>query len=447
MKKIPVLSLVVSTLLLSGCLGDVMEIFCETGPDSDHCYQAAAVQESNPDDCSKVEFGPPRDKCHLMIAENTGDPSACDGMEGGFMGYSKEECLASVFKNHTVDECKDTKDEVACRSAYAANGKGCGDGFIRAKDGSGCVKIPTKEECEGAQKLNPFCSGTDDDIEDKVANDLNTIADAAKGKYMDLLTADIENEVDPARLAGLQAYKEFLEKSGETLETVQTTVDQLKEIKRIFLDAYDPSMDVEHMPVDKILAPGFFDKLKDKLLGSDAPTARSQADDALTVYEAMLKRQEEIDFLQKGRLERLGDVITSKAKDNVTEQLKDKATGIAEGIAGTAFVAVGVVDHALSSFQEAAQKEMYIGLASAYNRRRDALEQQNPNLSPDEIHKRTVAQVKDDPYQDAVNSGFVKYGNLLENGDCKDANNPLCIDNRVFWVAMDKTYEQSHKNR
>lgn len=55
--------------------------------------------------------------------------------------------------------------------------------------------------------------------------------------------------------------------------------------------------------------------------------------------------------------------------------------------------------------------------------------------------------IKENPYQDNPNLGFVKYGNLFENGDCKDAGsgNPLCIDNRVFWTAMDKTYEETHK--
>lgn len=428
-----------SMLLLTGCLGDVMEIFCEAGPDSDHCYQTAAVQEGDPDGCDKIAgegfsgSNPPRDKCFLQIAGNTGDPTACDGVEGGFMSYSKEECLEAAFRNHTVDDCAASQNEAACRTAYAKKGNGCGAGFWFDESKSLCVAGTPP--------------GSDDDIESKVEGDLNTIKDAATGKYMDLLTQAIEDEQDDAKKAGLEAYKEFLEKSGETLENAQATVDTLKEIKKIFLDAYDPTMNIDRMPVDKILEAGLFDRIKSRLFGEDAPTERSKADDALSVYEAMLKRQGDIDFLQKSRLERLGDVVSSKAKDEATSRLKDGATKIAEGVAGTAFATVGIVDHALTSFQEAAQKEMFIGLAAAYNRRRDALTQQNPGLDPDEIHKRTVAQIKDDPYQDNPNSGFVKYGNLLENGDCKDANNPLCIDNRVFWTAMDKTYQYANKKK
>lgn len=409
--------------------------------DPDHCYQAAAVQNSDPDGCEKVtgkDFGgvsnPPKDKCFLQIAQNTGDPSVCEEIEGGMMSYSKEECLDAVFRDHTVDACKDAKDQVKCRTAFAKRFGKCGDGFTWNKQAQTCGPTPPPEP-----------AGNDDDIESKVERDLNTMKDAATGKYMELLEAAIEDETDPSKLAGLQAYKEFLDKSGEVMDTVATTADQLKEIKRIFLDAYDPSMDIQKMPVNKILDPGLFDRISSRLFGDDPPTERSKADDALSVYEAMLKRQGEIDFLQKSKLDRLTDVVTSKAKDQATDKLKETVTGIAEGVAGTAFATVGIVGNALDSFQEAAQKEMFVGLAAAYNRQRDAIAQANPSLDAEEIHKRTVQSVKDDPYQDAPNAGFVKYGNLLENKDCQDDGNPLCIDNRVFWTAMDKAYAYTHK--
>lgn len=434
------LLLIPATLLLSGCLGDVMEVFCETSPDSDHCFQAAAVQKAEPETCAKIEgkdFGgvsnPPKDKCYLQIAGNTGDPSVCSNIEGGMMSYSEEECLQDVFRDHTVEDCKNAEDEVRCRSGYAKHGKGCGEGYVL--QGDACIVEPPTKPGEGA----------DDDIESKVETDLNTIKDAATGKYMELLEKAIEDEEDDAKKKGLTAYKEFLEKSGETMETVQTTVDQLKEIKRIFLDAYDPSMDIEKMPVNKILDPGLFDKIKNRVFGEDPPTERSKADDALSVYEKMLERQSEIDFLKKGKLERLKDVVSSKVQDDLSGQVKDKATAIAEGIAGTAFATVGIVDHALSSFQEEAQKEMFVGLAAAYNRQRDSIAQSNPSLSPEEIHKRTVQNVKANPYEDVPNAGFVKYGNILENPDCQEGGNPLCIDDRVFWTAMDKAYAYTHK--
>lgn len=435
-----------ATLVLSGCLGDVMEVFCDSAApvlsggdgegDADHCYQTAAVQESDPEDCSKIEYGPPNDKCHLMIAGNTGDPSACDGMEEAAMGYSREECLAAAFKNHTVEDCKNTGDEAKCRAAWAKNGKGCGEGYVYDK-GTGTCEVKKEE----STTENPFDN-------DKVREDLKSIGDVGKSGYMQLLDWDIEHETDPDRLAGLQNYKEFLENAGEKLEDVQTKFETLQELKKIFIDSYDPKDAIENMSASSILAPGFFDRLKDKLTGGSEPTERSKAEDALTVYEKMLERQKDNDFLQQSRLSRVGDTLIGNIKDKATEKLKEGAEEIAKGVAGEAFAVVGIVDHALSSFQEAAQKEMFVGLAAAYNRQRDAIVQSNPGLSSEEIHKRTVANVKANPYEDVPNAGFVKFGNIIENGDCKDAgNNPLCIDNRVFWVALDKTYEVTHKGK
>ena len=435
MKKLPILLILPLTLLLSGCLGAVMSFFCNAGVDSDHCYQSSAVQEGNDDNCDKVGYTPPKDKCHLLIAENTGDASTCSKIEGGMMSYTEEECLRAAFKNHTVEDCKNAEDEAACRAAWAKHGKGCGDGYTYNKAGNTCNE--KKEEREPTE--NPFEN-------DKVKEDLQKIGDVGKSGYIQLLDWDIEHEKDPDRLAGLQKYKAFLESAGDKLETVQTTFEKLQDLKKIFIDSYDPKDSIENMSASSILAPGFFDRLKDKLTGGSRPTEASKAEDALTVYEKMLERQKDNDFLQQSRLSRVGDTIVGTIKDKATEKLKESAEDIAKGVAGDAFAVVGIVDHALSSFQAEAQKQMFVGLAAAYNRQRDGIAQAHPDWSSEQIHKATVQNVKDNPYEDVPNSGFVKYGNIIENGDCKDAgNNPLCIDNRVFWTAMDKTYEVTHK--
>jgi hypothetical protein len=441
MKKFVLLIAPVCSLLLAGCLGDVMEIFCETGPDSDHCYQAAAVQESDPDVCNKVAgegftgTNPPKDKCFLQIAGNTGDPSVCDGVEGGFMSYSKDECLENAFKNHSVEDCMTAEDEMKCRATWAKNGRGCGGEYVwNAASGACEIKKDQPSETE-----NPFET-------DAVKEDLKTIGDAGKSGYTKLLDWDIEHETDPARKAGLEKYKEFLENAGEKIDEVSTTFDKLQELKKIFIDSYDPKDAIENMSASSILADGFFDRLKDKLVGSEAPTERDKAEDALTVYEKMLEQQKDNDFLQQGRLTRVSDTLIGKAKDEATGKLKESVEDIAKTVAGDAFAVVGIVDHALTSFQEEAQKEMFVGLAAAYNRQRDGIAQAHPDWSGEQIHAATVVNVKANPYEDVPNSGFVKYGNILENGDCKDAgNNPLCIDNRVFWTALDKTYEHTHK--
>jgi len=296
MKRAPLLLSLFPSLLFTGCLGDVMEVFCETGPDSDHCYQAAAVQEAEPETCEKiagkgfneVSGNAPKDKCYLQIAENTGDLSACASIVGGLISYSQEECEENTMRGHTVEDCANADDEMKCRAAWASKGKGCGDGYV-LQQGACIVK---KDEPN---------KGADEDIESKVEADLNTMKDAATGKYMELLTQSIEDEEDDAKKKGLEAYKNFLEKGGETLETIQTTADQLAEIKKIFLDSYDPSMDIDKMPVNKLLDPGLFDKIKSRIFGEDEQDARGKAEDSLTVYEAMLKRQTDIDFLQTER--------------------------------------------------------------------------------------------------------------------------------------------------
>ncbi len=441
MKKSGLLLAPLCSLLLAGCLGDVMEIFCEASPDSDHCYQAAAVQEAEPDTCEKIAgegfkgSNPPRDKCFLQIAGNTGDPTACDGVEGGFMSYSKEECLAGAFKNHTAEDCATADDEMKCRAGWARNGKGCGGEYVW-NAASGACEMP---KAQPAETENPFET-------DAVKEDLKTIGDAGKSGYVRLLDWDIEHEADPARKAGLEKYKEFLEKSGEKLDEVATTFEKLQELKKIFVDSYDPKDAVENMSAGSILAPGFFDRLKEKLAGADVPGERDKAEDALTVYGKMLERQKDNDFLQQSRLTRVTDTLVGKAKDEATGRLKESVEDIAKTVAGDAFAAVGIVDHALTSFQEQAKKEMFVGLAAAYNRQRDSIALAHPDWSGEQIHKATVENVKANPYEDVPNSGFVKYGNILENGDCKDAGeNPLCIDNRVFWIAMDKTYLVTHK--
>lgn len=120
-----------SLLLLPGCgLGDLIEFSCTFMDDSDHCYQSAAVQSADPDECAKVSgegfttSNPPRDKCYLQIAENTGDYDVCNKIEGGMMSYTKEECIRNIaVKNEDPAGCKrlSGEDFEACKEAASAN--------------------------------------------------------------------------------------------------------------------------------------------------------------------------------------------------------------------------------------------------------------------------------------------------------------------------------------
>jgi hypothetical protein len=414
MKKLILIS-VCASLLLTGCLGELIGWGCDFVEDDTHCYQTVAVQNSNPDECEEVETddwpnsNPPKDKCYLIIAENTGDASVCDNIVGGPGSYTREECRQNVLETH---------------------------GTLSAS-----ASAEIDEEDEEAEEDTDQTDGLSD--ADKA--DVKTVVDAATGQYMDFLEADIESETDPGKKAGLQAYQGFLQQAGEKIETAQTTVDQLTEIKRIFIDTYDSANDIENMNVNPILDPGLFDKIKDRLFGSEKLTglARENADaeNALVIYEAMLNQQKENDFLKQDKLSRLSSVVSSKFRDAVTGEVVDGAKEVAEGIAGTAFGAVTHVGEALQAFQDEAQHQIFLGLARAYNRRREALEQERPNTSPEELHKIAVEQVKLDPYQDNTQLAFVKHGNILENQDCKDTSNPLCIDGHVWWTAMDKTFQ------
>lgn len=455
-RLLPLAAVLPLTLLLSGCLGDVMEVFCDNAPaqmmgdgegDADHCYQAAAIQEGKADGCENVEgkrftgSNPPKDKCFLEIAENTGDISVCKRIEGGFMSYTQEECERNTLRTNGPEDCVGSENEDACRQAYGEAGRGCGEGYIYNINKHACHVAETASSSSEAD--------SDDGIDSKVKEDLKTIGDAAKGKYMDLLGKAIESETDPGKLDGLQAYKEFLEKAGDKIDSAQASWDKMEKLKKIFLDSYDSSMDIDKMPVDKILEKGLFDRIKDRLFSGKEETPQqkevSAADDALSVYEAMLKRQADIDYLKKDKLSRLKDEVSSAVQEDLTGRVTEPVKEIVADIAGHGMIAVSIVDHALTSFQETAKKEAFLDLAKAYNRRRDDLAQKHPDWTPEKLHETTVAQVKEDPYQDNTNTGFVKFGNILENKDCQDVGQPLCIDNRVWWTAMDKTYQHAKK--
>ena len=363
---------------------------------------------------------------------------------------TKEEKDEKDKKNEQEEVCKEGATQ--CLSDITA--ERCIDGEkVTEKCAYGCEKgvcrLTKKPNCTGWQRLNPFCSEDNDDIEDKTETDVTTMRDAATGQYMEMLQNAIDNESDPSKRRGLEAYQQFLTQAGEKMDEAQTTLEDLKNIKRIFLDAYDPSMDIENMDVDKILKPGIFDRMSTAIFGGPTTPAgieMAEAEDGLAVYEQMLSRQSEIDFLKQDRMDRLGQVVTDKVKGEMTDKLKEQAEDIAGAIAGDAMMAVGVVDYALTSFQDEAKKQSFVGLARAYNRRRAALQEENPDMSEAELHQLAVQQVKEDPYRDAKGNTFIKYGNILENKDCKEGTgNQLCIDNHTFWTAMDKTYQHTHQ--
>lgn len=437
------------SLALSGCLGDLIEWGCLFSEDEGHCYQAAAVQDSEPETCEKVtsdfeSSNPPQDKCYLQIAENSGDPLVCDNIKGGPASYTPEECIAGVMRHGSPEECVDSEDENACRTMYATNGRRCGDNFYFDRQAVQCVSYDEEEAAAAAAQNDSTTS-----LSNAEQADIASLQDAATGKYMELLRQDAASATDPARKAGLEAYIGFLEQGGEALESAQSSFDDLQALQRIFIDTYDESMSIENYDVAADLDPGYWDQFNTRLFGEDPePTGinkeNAEAQTAMGVYETLLGVQSENDFLKQGKLERLGGEITSHFKDKWTGELVEGATDLAKNTAGLAFGAVTHVGDALEAFKSEAKKQTFIGLTRAYNRRRAAIEQSNPSLTPTEAHQQAVAQVKDDPYQDLKGLSPIRFENLLLN-DCSSYNGELCIDPKVWWTALDKTYRYNHK--
>lgn len=99
--------LVVGLVTMTGCLGELMAVYCSFLTVNTHCYQKAAVMSSDPELCAKVSqpeewkkagSNPPKDKCYLMIAEKERDPKICDNIVGGIGSYTKEECVQAANK-------------------------------------------------------------------------------------------------------------------------------------------------------------------------------------------------------------------------------------------------------------------------------------------------------------------------------------------------------------
>jgi hypothetical protein len=113
MKKLSLLlCVIIASFTLSGCLGDIMGLFCDLTGGGDHCYQAESIQNADPYGCEKIKgegfkgSNPPKDKCYLLIAENTGNYDACDKIVGGPMSYTKEECVTgAALKNEDPEGC------------------------------------------------------------------------------------------------------------------------------------------------------------------------------------------------------------------------------------------------------------------------------------------------------------------------------------------------------
>lgn len=111
-----IVALGVAVTFLPGCdLVDLQIATCDVSGDP-HCFQEAAVQSENADNCDtvaqkeefkKVGSNPPRDKCVVMVAANNEDPTTCKKAQGGLLSYSEQDCLKGIADTASrPDTCK-----------------------------------------------------------------------------------------------------------------------------------------------------------------------------------------------------------------------------------------------------------------------------------------------------------------------------------------------------
>ncbi|MDO8468215.1 MAG: hypothetical protein Q7S29_00455 [Candidatus Peribacter sp.] len=273
MKKIfSLFILLVAPLFLSGCLGELMAVMCDFLPDADHCYQAAAIQEGQVEECENIKgegfkgSNPPRDKCYLLIAENTGDYSACDQIKGGLMSYTREECILGAAVKHA--------DPDGCRKLSGSAFQKCKEGVGESITTDGLKNI--SEEVEAAKSeagKNPDDKDAQDKLKEllKKQKDLFEFAPAGvAGQYFkterEAIMADVDDEDVKSEIArqfvALRNQNPTMS-LNEQLKKMEEIKDQQETSKR--LDEYANSL----MDQMKEGAGGFASDTFDDLYGED----------------------------------------------------------------------------------------------------------------------------------------------------------------------------------
>ncbi len=234
MKKKHALFLVVpaASLILTGCLDDILGFGCGFSSDSDHCYQSAAVQGSDTDECAKIKgegfkgSNPPRDKCYLQIAENTGDYSACDKIQGGLMSYTKEQCIMGAAVSHD--------DPAGCKKLKGADYASCKE---QVGVSIGTDKLTEISEAVEAAKSEAGANPDDKEAQKKLAdliakqNDLFEFAsDGTKGQYFkdarEKIMEDVED--DDVKSAIAKTFTAYRSQNPNV-----SLNDQIKEMQKI----------------------------------------------------------------------------------------------------------------------------------------------------------------------------------------------------------------------
>jgi tetratricopeptide (TPR) repeat protein len=244
-KLFQILLILATPLLLTGCIGELMGVVCDFLPDADHCYQGAAIQSGQVEECEKIKgegfkgSNPPRDKCYLLIAENTGDYSACDQIKGGPMSYSREECIEGAAVKH--------EDPAGCKKLSGSSFERCKQSVGASITGDKLTAITAEvEEAMSAAGKDPDDADAQKRLADLKAKQKDLFAFATPGaqsQFMKTAREEIMAEVEDDDVKS-EISKIFVAYRGENpnadpnqlLKKMEEIRDQQETAKR--LDEY-----------------------------------------------------------------------------------------------------------------------------------------------------------------------------------------------------------------
>ncbi|MDD3861605.1 MAG: hypothetical protein PHP74_01820 [Candidatus Gracilibacteria bacterium] len=451
-KKTFLVAIITSTIILPGCLGELIAITCDFIPDSDHCYQSAAVQSADPTGCDKISgegfegSNPPRDKCYMQIAANTGDLDICKRMQGGFMSYTPEECFYETAVNN--------ENPSGCNLLSGAQKADC---LRKVSPNLTAEKVVDIDEQIEILK-EELAQNPDPDLENQLKG-----LETKKSDILDAMTEDnrkqYERVSDPGNKMVLKDYavgdidmetKEQLIDLNEKLKQAGTTMtkEQYESIRDYYKFINDPKNDIEKMDEKELLKDRWNEKLGNtldtlKFWKSNSTKEEAKLDEQLRFYERMLERQiaidnqmteiqqdteRDIDIVSKG----VGKYAEDKIKDFVIKEVFGKAVSKANS------ATTAILGEALDNVKAEAKAKEFRGIVRAYNLgMEEELKKAGGNI--EKAHATVMKKMQENPYEYEDQNTFAKYGNLLENGDC-NGKNPHCLDKEVFWKAMKKSY-------
>jgi len=234
MKKLSSLAvLLLAPLFLTGCIGELLAVMCDFVPDGDHCYQSAAIQTGQVEECEKISgegfkgSNPPRDKCYLLIAENTGDYSACDQIKGGLMSYTRDECILGAAVKH--------EDPEGCRKLSGSSFQQCKTQVGASITGDKLTEITAEVEAAksaaGADPEDADARKKLADLQAKQKTLFEFASPGAQSQFMKTAREEIMAEVDDDDVKS-EISKIFVAYRGENPNAdPNTLLTKMKEIR------------------------------------------------------------------------------------------------------------------------------------------------------------------------------------------------------------------------